>query len=116
MKLALPPGLRRYLPELANLIAAFANLAAGLILDSWITSFNLVVSGWCFASALFFRRMRRLDAENAELDKLLSELSPENMRAMLRASLTGVVEQMKRDGVLPPELDIRAEPPDRTVH
>ena len=81
--------------------------------DNYFTFMNWIAVGGCtalaFTQPILSQWRAVVDDQSATIiasNAAIEAVSPAHMQTMLHGALTAVVEQMKRDGVLPPDAQI----------
>lgn len=103
--------------------AAGVNLATSQLSGNAVSWLNLISAGFCFGMAFFLPMIDKLRALAADQSEIITRqavtitaqsaeinaTSPTHMRTMLQGALTEVVTTMRRDGTLPPELEVQLQ-------
>jgi hypothetical protein len=113
-----------------TLTAAAVNLVWALAFPNAFTWLNWTAFGSCITLAAFqptLARLHRLvEDQNTTIvtsNAAMDAVSPAHMQRMMRGALLQVVEQMRKDGTLPPDVavDVNLDnlpqwPPSKSVH
>ena len=108
-----------------NLTGAAFNLAWALAFQNDFTFMNWIAVGGCASMALTQPTLARwrkvVEDQNVTIiasNKAMEAVSPEQMRTMLQGTFLQVVAKMRKNGTLPPELDVQLNDngPSKSMH
>lgn len=95
-------------------LAAAANFVWIAVVDNPFIPLNWLAAGFCCGAASYQVRINRqrqtIRMLSSDLHALSTATSPEQMRWIMQCALTAVVDQMKRDGALPPDTIVEIDP------
>jgi len=96
-----------------NVALGAVNVASAVAFPGYFSWTNWLVAGFCLGTASCLPTIHKLkqlaeDQTNSLIasNAAMEAMSPANMRTMLQGALLSVIEQMKKEGTLPPEIQI----------